>query len=117
MCTSNTHFLSFVKERECGVPAFVHTYLLTSPMEQIPSSASNQFSASQIPRILWNPQDYHCINKCPLPVLILSHLDPFHTPTFHFLKIHLNIMFPSIPGSSKWSLCLRFPPKNPIYAV
>ena len=29
ICTSNTLFLSFVKERECGVPAYVYTYLLT----------------------------------------------------------------------------------------
>ena len=86
------------------------TYLLTFPMEQIPSSASNQFSASQIPRILWNPQDHHCINKFPPPVPILSNLNPLHTPTSHFLKIHLNIMLPSMPGSSKWGLCLRFPP-------
>jgi hypothetical protein len=29
VCTSNTLFLSFVKERECGVPAYIPTYLLT----------------------------------------------------------------------------------------
>ena len=113
MCTSITLFLSFCERKGMWCPS-LHTYLLTSSMEQSPSSASNWFSASQIPCILWNPQDRYCINKCQPPVPILSRLDPLHAHTFHFLKIHLNIMLPSMPGSPKWSLCLRFPPqKNP----
>ena len=49
------------------------------------------------------------------PVPILSQLDTVHTPTSHFLKIHLNIILLSTPGSSKWSPILGFPHHNPIY--
>ena len=49
---------------------------------------------------------------CPYP----ESLDPIHTPTYHFLKILLNIILPSAPWSSKRSLSLRFPHQNPVNA-
>jgi hypothetical protein len=91
------------------VVAPVLTYLLTSSMEQSPWGA-NRFAANQEnPRILWNPNVHYRIHKCQTPVSILSQPNPVHTPTSHFLKIHLNIILPSTPGSPQWSLSLRFP--------
>ena len=94
------------------------TYLITYSTEQSPSWEANRFSATQeIPCILWNPKVRYLIHKWPPPVSILSQLDPVHTPTSHFVKIHLNIILPTRPGSPKWSVTLRFPHQNPVYTI
>jgi hypothetical protein len=86
-------------------------------MGQNPSWEANRFSASQeIPHILWNPKVHHRIHKRSPTVRTLSQLDPVHATTFHPLNIHPNIFLPSTPGSPHWSLSLRFPHQNPIYA-
>jgi hypothetical protein len=93
------------------------TYLLTYSMEQSPFWEANRFSASQeILRILWNPKVHYRVHKCPPTVSILSQISPAHAPTSQFLKIHLNIILLSTPGSPKWSLSFRFPHQNSLYA-
>jgi hypothetical protein len=49
---------------------------------------------------------------CPCPEPARSSPYP---PTSHFLKIHLNIILPSPPGSAKWSLSSRFLHQHPVH--
>ena len=58
-------------------------------------------------------QQSHVLYPPPVPILI--QLDPVHNPTSHYLKIQLEIILPTTPGSSKWSLFFRLPHQNPIY--
>ena len=88
---------------------YLLTYLLT-PWSRVLLEKLTGFAANQeIPRILWKPKVHSRTHKRPPPVPILSQLHPVSTTSSHFLKIHLNIVFPSTSWSPHWSLSLRFP--------
>jgi len=85
-------------------------------VEHSPSWEASRFSASQeIPCILLNPKVHYHVYKSQPPV---HHPEPDQStpcPPTHFLKILFCVILPSITGSFKLSLSLRFPHQNPAY--
>ena len=112
--TSIRIYKQFVTFLQTFKHAYLLTYLLTPRSRVLLEKLSS--TSQQIPRILWNPNIHYHIHKCPASVHIPSQIDPVHTLTSRFLKIHLKNILPSTPGSYRWPLSLRFPHQNPVYA-
>ena len=113
-------FKIYTTRTECTphhTPSNYNNILIYS-MEQSPSWEANQISASQkIHPILRDRKVHYHIYKGLPPVPILNQINPVHypqPPPTHFLNIHLNIILPPMPMSSKWSPSLRFPHQNPV---
>ena len=84
-------------------------------MEQSPSWEANRFfSYSRNSPHFMGPEgslpQSQVPATCPYPEPARSNPYP------HFLKIYLNIILPSTPGSPKCPLFFRFPHQNPVYA-
>jgi hypothetical protein len=83
--------------------SYLLPYLLSPSLEVSWISGSQEFSY-----ILLKPKIHFRIHNCPPTAPNLIHLNPWHTSTSHFLKIHLNYIVPSTLGSPKWNLSLCF---------
>ena len=90
----------------------LHTYLLTPWSTVLLEKLTSCQIVKKFPTydgIRKFPSEFTRARTCPY-----SKPNPVHALPSHFLKIHFNIILPSMPGSSKWSLFLRSPHQNPV---
>ena len=92
---------------------YLHTYLLTPWSTVLLEKLTGYQLVNNSPHMM-EPESSHPRLQEPAPVPILSQINPVHALPFHFLKTDFNIIIPSTPGSSKWSLSLRSPHQNPV---
>ena len=53
-------------------------------------------------------------SQTPPPSPVMNQNSPVCVPPSHLLNMHFNIILPSMPTSSKWSISLRSPYQNPL---
>jgi hypothetical protein len=86
-------------------------------MEHNCSSQANSHSASQeIPRLLWNPKVHYRIHMSQ-PLVLTSAIRIQSTCLILFPYIQSNIILPSTPMYSEWSLIFGFNILNHTYLI
>ena len=94
---------------------FVLTYAILTPRCRVLLQKLTGLQlVKKFPTFHGNPKVHYRTHTRPPPVSILGQPNPVHIPTSHLLEIHPNIIHPSTPRSSQWSLSLRFPHQDPI---
>lgn len=92
--------------KTCITNQLTHELTLWSRFQSPSWEFSRSSGSWDIPCILWNLKVLYCICNSPPPVPFLSQISTVHAPPSYFLKIHFDIIPPSVPGSPKWSIQL-----------
>jgi len=123
--TPTSHFLKINRKLSLSWASLIRSIPPTSHILKIHRNLSVSW-ASSIRSIPLHPTSWRSIATCPYPeparsslyphirlpenpsqrVPILSQLDPVHTPTSHFLKIHRNLYL-------SWASSIRSIPRHP----